>query len=215
MRNLNQKYELINLVGPGINLAVIRLFGIIVLLFLCALWGSYERNNFSIPSLFINLVYEWLAMIVMLIQCIYMVMALLHVAENKNTIKGVCFKSLFPYGFFISGGIMIVAWGSVSMFSEAFILETSYLITTFLYIGLYLCCIYMIRKKIGCPLKGNDVVMAIVCNAIILLNYFGVDFNVTNNITGDFITIIVEVISLIGYVGAGVYIVKNAGAGEV
>ena len=209
LRNLNKKYELINLVGPRINLAAIRLFGTIVLLFLCALWGSYERNNFSIPSLFINLVYEWLAMIVMLIQCIYAVMALLHVAGNRNTIKGVCYKSLFPHGFFISGGIMIVAWGSVSMYSEAFILETSYLLTTLIYIGLYVCCIYMIRKMIGCTLKGNDVVMAIVCNTIILLNYFWVQFNAANNITGDFLTIIVEVISLIGYIGAGVYIVKN------
>ena len=53
--------------------------------------------------------------------------------------------------------------------------------------------------------------ISIISNVIILLNYFWAEFNATNDIAaGDFITIIVEVISLIGCVGVGAYIIKKA-----
>lgn len=210
LRNINKKYKIVNAVAQKINLAAIRLYGIIVLLFLCALWGSYERSNFSTQSLFVNLIYEWLSMLVLLVQCTYMVMALLYAAKNKDTIKHLNYKSLFPYRFFLCGGLMIVVWGGVGIFTKTFIIETAYLITTLIYFGLYLFCFYIVRKKIGCNLKREDLVISVVSNLIILLNYFWVEFNAANNIAaGDFITIIVEVISLIGCVGAGVYVIKR------
>ena len=210
LRNLNIKYKIIDAISNNVSWNFLRLYGIAALSFLCAHWASHERNNFSAASLLLNIIYEWLAMVVLLIQCTYMVMTLVYATDKKNKrqIKNPKYNVFFPYPFFIFGEIMIIIWGSVCMFSKSFILEESYLPTTAIYIGIYIFCSTYIHLKI-CKLRRIDFLCAILMISIILINYLLVNFISTNDIAGDFVAIVAEVFSLIIYVGSGWYAIKN------
>ena len=210
LRNLNLKYKIIDAISSNVSWDFLRLYGIAAVSFLCAHWASHERNNFSAASLLLNIIYEWLAMVVLLIQCTYMVMALVYATDKKNKrlINDPKYNVFFPYPFFILGGIMIIIWGNVCMFSKSFILEESYLPTTIIYIGVYISCSVYTHLKI-CKLRRIDFFWALLMISIILINYFLVNFISTNDIAGDFLAIIVEIFSLIIYVGSGLYAIKT------
>lgn len=115
--NLNTK--IIDKIYNKVTFVKIRLYISASVAFLFAHWYSYERNNFSRYSLFANMLYDLIVIVIILILCTYIYLVISYLAKNRKRYPDykihISFNDIFPFKVIFIAATTIIAWG-ISMF---------------------------------------------------------------------------------------------------
>lgn len=168
LASLNDKYGVLeNYARKHLTINMIQIYASVSISYLFFHWCSYIRDNFSSYSLLINIIYDWLAMIVVLIIMTYAFLSLKYLMKEENRGKVKSFKEVFPYGFFVSVFCFLICWGGMIFVLKEFTLESSYYITVLITVVSIVIYSVMIHWAIGAKAKKSDKIKLVFLSGIL------------------------------------------------
>lgn len=208
--NINYNTEILDNVCSKISFSKVKISVLVSGSYLFLHWFSYERTNFSIYSLLVNILHNWIIIIILLLQCIYVYQGLSYAKNNSmNNIK---FEIYFPYGFAALCAVAIIIWGSYAFTMENYVLETSFYATVLVYILAYLIFASIIHFGIKSKMSRKDrlLMKVIVCGLIGYTMLVNNAANLKGAVAGNAIGILSASLVLLSFI----YFVFNSNQDE-
>ena len=202
MNRLNHCARVYKEIASKITLAKVKIIALTSFCFLYFHWFSYERSNFSTYSLVVNMLFNWLVMVYLLIFFMYIVLYWKQVKDYEY-IRKYTFRDIYPFDIERCAIALLIVWGSISLFVENFVIESAYYVIVFIVLSISIIYTAALTMMLKTKITKKDIYQIIIMGFIIMGVLIVVIYRVSqkpSTNTGNFGGIIISGLSLLSIV---------------